>query len=151
MFLVIFSLPESYRFLIVKGKNPEKVRKILNRIAPEKVQQAESFMYLKKNRSAERKTCLACCSLRICQRHGFIVVDLFHGFGDDLSLTSWLPTLMRETGATMERAALVVYSNLVVYSALYLLAGQWTVSTRTALLQASTLSLGSLHLPLVRA
>jgi AAHS family 4-hydroxybenzoate transporter-like MFS transporter len=35
---VIFFLPESYRFLIVKGKNPEKVRKILSRIAPEQVQ-----------------------------------------------------------------------------------------------------------------
>jgi hypothetical protein len=30
MILVILVLPESYRFLIVKGKNPEKVRKILN-------------------------------------------------------------------------------------------------------------------------
>jgi AAHS family 4-hydroxybenzoate transporter-like MFS transporter len=35
------------------------------------------------------------------------VVDLFHGLGGDLSLTSWLPTLMRETGATMERAAFI--------------------------------------------
>ncbi|MFW1981581.1 MFS transporter, partial [Acinetobacter baumannii] len=33
MILVILVLTESYRFLIVKGKNPEKVRKILNHIA----------------------------------------------------------------------------------------------------------------------
>ncbi|MFK9179907.1 aromatic acid/H+ symport family MFS transporter, partial [Escherichia coli] len=43
MILVILVLPESYRFLIVKGKNPEKVRKILIHIAPAQIQNATAF------------------------------------------------------------------------------------------------------------
>ncbi len=66
MILVIFFLPESYRFLIVKGRDREKVRKILMRIAPNaKYRVSLSFMYLKKKLKVQRrKVCLACCSLR---------------------------------------------------------------------------------------
>jgi AAHS family 4-hydroxybenzoate transporter-like MFS transporter len=103
-----FLLPESYRFLIVKGGNNEKVRKILTRIAPTQVQGVTEFhVPEEKPMQVRKKVCLACCFLKICQRHGFIVADLFHGFGDDLSAHQLVTNFMRETGATMERAAFI--------------------------------------------
>lgn len=64
MILVILVLPESYRFLIVKGKNPEKVRKILNHIAPAQIQNATAFhVPEEKTEVVQRKMSLELCFL----------------------------------------------------------------------------------------
>jgi AAHS family 4-hydroxybenzoate transporter-like MFS transporter len=153
MLLVIFFLPESYRFLIVKGKNPEKVRKILSRIAPEKVQQAESF-HIPEEQSAvaEKKNVFGMLfSKQYAKGTILLWSTYFMGLVVIYLLTSWLPTLMRETGATMERAAFIGgLFNLVVYSAPYLSAGQWIVLIQIALFQLSILLQVYLQLPLVK-
>ena len=109
MILMIFFLPESYRFLIVKGRDSEKVRKILTRIAPEKIHGVTEFhVPEEKTEGAEKKGVF---SMLFSQKYvkGTVLLWLtyFMGLVMIYLLTSWLPTLMRETGATMERAAFI--------------------------------------------
>lgn len=62
MVLVIVLLPESYRFLIVKGRDAAKVRKILSHIAPEKYSLLTAFISQKNSLLwHKRKMYLACC------------------------------------------------------------------------------------------
>jgi AAHS family 4-hydroxybenzoate transporter-like MFS transporter len=109
MILVIFFLPESYRFLIVKGRDSEKVRKILTRIAPEKVQGVTEFhVPEEKTEGAEKKGVFGMLfSQKYVKGTVLLWLTYFMGLVMIYLLTSWLPTLMRETGATMERAAFI--------------------------------------------
>ncbi|WP_335989347.1 MFS transporter [Acinetobacter bereziniae] len=109
MVLVIFVLPESYRFLIVKGQSTEKVRKILNHIAPEQVKTAQTF-HIPEEQSAvaEKKNVFGMLfSKQYAKGTLLLWSTYFMGLVVIYLLTSWLPTLMRETGATMERAAFI--------------------------------------------
>ncbi|OID30472.1 MFS transporter [Acinetobacter pittii] len=109
MILVILVLPESYRFLIVKGKNPEKVRKILNHIAPAQVQNATAFHVPEvKTETAQKKNVFGIMFSKPYAKGTLLLwLTYFMGLVVVYLLTSWLPTLMRETGASMERAAFI--------------------------------------------
>ncbi|MBP8005785.1 MAG: MFS transporter [Acinetobacter sp.] len=109
MLLVIFFLPESYRYLIVKGKNPEKVRKILTRIAPSKVQGITEFHIPEEHSAVAQKKNVFGMLFSKQYSKGTVLLwsTYFMGLVVIYLLTSWLPTLMRETGATMERAAFI--------------------------------------------
>ena len=109
MILVIFFLPESYRFLIVKGRDSEKVRKILTRIAPMQVQGVTEFhVPEEKTEGAEKKGVFGMLfSQKYVKGTVLLWLTYFMGLVMIYLLTSWLPTLMRETGATMERAAFI--------------------------------------------
>ncbi len=109
MILVIFCLPESYRFLIVKGRNKDKVRSILNRIAPAQVQGVTEFHVPEENsESAGKKNVFAMMfSDKYAKGTLLLWFTYFMGLVVIYLLTSWLPTLMRETGATLERAAFI--------------------------------------------
>ena len=109
MFVVIFFLPESYRFLIVKGRDKATVHQILSRIAPTQVEGATEFhVPEEKTDDAKKKGVF---SMLFSQKYvkGTVLLWLtyFMGLVMIYLLTSWLPTLMRETGATMERAAFI--------------------------------------------
>lgn len=109
MVLVILFLPESYRFLIIKGRDSAKIRKILNHIASEKAQAAESF-HIPEEQSAvaEKKNVFGMLfSQQYAKGTVLLWATYFMGLVVVYLLTSWLPTLMRETGATMERAAFI--------------------------------------------
>lgn len=108
MLLVIFFLPESYRFLIVKGKNNHKVGQILRRIAPEQVQGATEFHVPEEKSEGNQKNVFAIMFSKQYAKGTFLLwFTYFMGLVVIYLLTSWLPTLMRETGATMERAAFI--------------------------------------------
>lgn len=109
MFVVIFFLPESYRFLIVKGRNPHKVRSILQRIAPAQVGHATEFhVPEEKNENADKKNVFAIMfSPKYAKGTLLLWFTYFMGLVVIYLLTSWLPTLMRETGSSMERAAFI--------------------------------------------
>ncbi|WP_445115825.1 MFS transporter [Acinetobacter sp. WZC-1] len=109
MLLVIFYLPESYRFLIVKGHQHEKVQKILKRIAPEKIQGVHEFhVPEEKIEGTDKKNVFG---LMFSQKYAkgtlLLWFTYFMGLVVIYLLTSWLPTLMRETGASLERAAFI--------------------------------------------
>ena len=109
MLRVIFCLPESYRFLIVKGRNPEKVRKILTHIAPTQIQGATAFhIPEEQSKAAEKKNVFSILfSKQYAKGTVLLWSTYFMGLVVIYLLTSWLPTLMRETGATLERAAFI--------------------------------------------
>lgn len=109
MVMVILTLPESYRYLIVKNKNPARVRKILQRIAPTQIGNVTEFhVPEEKVETANKKSGLAMLfSQKYAKGTLLLWMTYFMGLVVVYLLTSWLPTLMRETGATSERAAFI--------------------------------------------
>jgi AAHS family 4-hydroxybenzoate transporter-like MFS transporter len=89
--VLLIWLPESARFLVVRNRGTDKVRKTLAPIDPTVVARASSFSV------PEQKTVKA--------RNVFAVI--FSGLVIVYLLTSWLPTLMRDSGASMEQAAFI--------------------------------------------
>lgn len=109
MLVVIFFLPESYRYLIVKGQSPEKIQTILQRIAPQQAANASHFYVPEENNPvASKKSVFGILfSQRYAKGTFLLWLTYFMGLVVIYLLTSWLPTLMRETGASMERAAFI--------------------------------------------
>lgn len=109
MFVVVFFLPESYRYLILKGNKKEQVKKILKRIAPQKVLDATEFhVPEEKIENTSKKGVFGIMFSQKYAKGTFLLwFTYFMGLVIIYLLTSWLPTLMRETGATMERAAFI--------------------------------------------
>lgn len=109
MLLVIFFLPESYRFLIVKGRDNAKVHQILMHIAPTQVQGVTEFhVPEEKAEGAEKKGVFGMLfSQKYVKGTVLLWLTYFMGLVMIYLLTSWLPTLMRETGASLERAAFI--------------------------------------------
>jgi AAHS family 4-hydroxybenzoate transporter-like MFS transporter len=105
--LLLLWLPESARYLVVRNKGVEKVRRALAPIAPEQVARAASFSV------PEQTTVKAGNVLAVIfsgtYRTGTLLLWLtyFMGLVIVYLLTSWLPTLMRESGASMEQAAFI--------------------------------------------
>ncbi|SPL70175.1 MFS transporter [Acinetobacter stercoris] len=109
MLMVILVLPESYRYLIVKGGSTEKIRKILSRIAPEQVKGIYEFhVPEEKTETSDKKSVFAMLFSKSYAKGTVLLwFTYFMGLIIIYLLTSWLPTLMRETGASMERAAFI--------------------------------------------
>lgn len=105
--VLLFWLPESARYLVVRNKGVEKVRRALAPIAPEQVARAASFSV------PEQTTVKAGNVLAVIfsgtYRTGTLLLWMtyFMGLVIVYLLTSWLPTLMRESGASMEQAAFI--------------------------------------------
>ena len=100
-------LPESARFLVVRNRGTDKVRKTLSPIAPQVVAEAGSFNVPEQKAVAARNVFAVIFSgtyglgtllLWLTDVMGLVIVYL---------LTSWLPTLMRDSGASMEQAAFI--------------------------------------------
>ncbi|WP_173912881.1 MFS transporter [Acinetobacter sp. Marseille-Q1618] len=109
MVMVVFWLPESYRYLIVKGDITGKVKKILSKIAPAQVANATEFhVPEEKNETANKKLVIGMLFSKSYAKGTVLLwFTYFMGLVIIYLLTSWLPTLMRETGASMERAAFI--------------------------------------------
>jgi AAHS family 4-hydroxybenzoate transporter-like MFS transporter len=104
--LLIFFLPESIKFMTLKGGQDSKIRRLVQRMLPNKDLPADAIFMVEETRVA-----------------GSGAVDLFKGslryvtpllwvaFAAALMvnffLNSWMPTLLREAGLSAERAALV--------------------------------------------
>ncbi|WP_111894886.1 MFS transporter [Acinetobacter sp. MB5] len=108
-FFVVTVLPESYRFLIVHGNSTEKVRKILSRIAPTQIQNVTEFHVPEEKSPVQKKQNVFAMLFSPSYVKGTLLLwfTYFMGLVMIYLLTSWLPTLMRETGASMERAAFI--------------------------------------------
>lgn len=109
MLLVVLCLPESYRFLIVKGGHDTRVKKILMRIAPTHVAAFDQFHVPEENNATTKKKSVLGMLFMPGYAKGTLLIwfTYFMGLVIIYLLTSWLPTLMRETGAPMERAAVI--------------------------------------------
>lgn len=105
--VLLLWLPESARYLVVRNRNVDRVRRALSPIAPAVVARAAGFSV------PEQQTVKASNVLAVIfsgtNRTGTLLLWLtyFMGLVIVYLLTSWLPTLMRESGATMEEAAFI--------------------------------------------
>ncbi|SAK84883.1 major facilitator transporter [Caballeronia arationis] len=98
-------LPESARFLVMKGRKPEQVRRTLQRIAPSKDLSTASFSVPEKAQTGFPVKHLFDPELR----RGTLLLWLafFMSLLVIYLLSSWLPTLISSTGMTLKKASLV--------------------------------------------
>ncbi|MEG0247969.1 MAG: MFS transporter [Pseudomonas sp.] len=100
-------LPESARFLVVRNRGTDKVRKALAPIAPQVVAQAASFSVPEQKAVAARNVFAVIFSGTYGLGTMLLWLTYFMGLVIVYLLTSWLPTLMRDSGASMEEAAFI--------------------------------------------
>ena len=100
-------LPESARFLVVRNRGTDKVRKTLAPIAPQVVAQAASFSVPEQKAVAARSVFAVIFSGTYGLGTMLLWLTYFMGLVIVYLLTSWLPTLMRDSGASMEEAAFI--------------------------------------------
>ncbi|MFB1632932.1 MFS transporter [Pseudomonas sp. AP-1] len=100
-------LPESARFLVVRNRGTDKVRKTLAPIAPAVIAQAASFSVPEQKAVAARNLFAVIFSGTYGVGTLLLWLTYFMGLVIVYLLTSWLPTLMRDSGASMEQAAFI--------------------------------------------
>lgn len=100
-------LPESARFLVVRNRGTDKVRKTLSPIAPQLVAEAGSFSVPEQKAVATRNVFAVIFSGTYGLGTVLLWLTYFMGLVIVYLLTSWLPTLMRDSGASMEQAAFI--------------------------------------------
>ncbi|WP_236185572.1 MFS transporter [Pseudomonas juntendi] len=100
-------LPESARFLVVRNRGTDRVRKTLAPIAPQVVAEAASFSVPEQKAVAARNVFSVIFSGTYGLGTVLLWLTYFMGLVIVYLLTSWLPTLMRDSGASMEQAAFI--------------------------------------------
>ncbi|CAI3808818.1 4-hydroxybenzoate transporter PcaK [Pseudomonas sp. MM221] len=100
-------LPESARFLVVRNRGTDKIRKTLSPIAPQVVAEAGSFSVPEQKAVAARSVFAVIFSGTYGLGTVLLWLTYFMGLVIVYLLTSWLPTLMRDSGASMEQAAFI--------------------------------------------
>ncbi|MCG8293445.1 MFS transporter [Pseudomonas entomophila] len=100
-------LPESARFLVVRNRSVDRIRKTLAPIAPTVVAQASSFSVPEQKAVATRNVFAVIFSGTYGLGTLLLWLTYFMGLVIVYLLTSWLPTLMRDSGASMEQAAFI--------------------------------------------
>lgn len=100
-------LPESARFLVVRNRGNDRVRKTLAPIAPGVVAQAASFSVPEQKVVAARNVFAVIFSGSYGLGTVLLWLTYFMGLVIVYLLTSWLPTLMRDSGASLEQAAFI--------------------------------------------
>ncbi len=103
--LLIWKLPESVRYLLIKGKHPGQVAQILRKIAPTLTLRAEHIRVSDVRRHGSPVANLF--SKDLARGTLLLWITFFMGLLVIYLLSSWLPTLLRETGASLSTAALV--------------------------------------------
>ena len=100
-------LPESARFLVVRNRGIDRIRKTLAPIAPAVVAKAASFSVPEQKVTAARNVFAVIFSGTYGVGTVLLWLTYFMGLVIVYLLTSWLPTLMRDSGASMEQAAFI--------------------------------------------
>ncbi len=100
-------LPESARFLVVRNRGTDRVRKTLSPIAPQVVAEAASFSVPEQKAVAARNVFSVIFSGTYGLGTVLLWLTYFMGLVIVYLLTSWLPTLMSDSGASMEQAAFI--------------------------------------------
>ena len=105
--VLLFWLPESARYLVVRNRGTDKVRKTLAPIDPTIVAQASSFSVPEQKTVKARNVFAVIFSGTYSTGTLLLWLTYFMGLVIVYLLTSWLPTLMRDSGASMEQAAFI--------------------------------------------
>ncbi|MGC4011818.1 MAG: MFS transporter [Pseudomonas sp.] len=100
-------LPESARFLVVRNRGADKVKRVLAPIAPSEVVAARDFSAPEQKTVQSRNVFKVIFSGTYSAGTLLLWLTYFMGLVIVYLLTSWLPTLMRDAGASMEQAAFI--------------------------------------------
>lgn len=100
-------LPESARFLVVRNRGADKVKRVLAPIAPAEVVAARDFSVPEQKTVQSRNVFKVIFSGTYSSGTLLLWLTYFMGLVIVYLLTSWLPTLMRDAGASMEQAAFI--------------------------------------------
>lgn len=100
-------LPESARFLVVRHRGAEKIKRVLAPIAPAEVVTAHDFSVPEQKTVQSRNVFKVIFSGAYSAGTLLLWLTYFMGLVIVYLLTSWLPTLMRDAGASMEQAAFI--------------------------------------------
>lgn len=103
--VLLLWLPESARYLVVRNKGDERVRRVLAPIAPSEVAVASSFSVPEQQTVQSRNVFRLIFSGTYSAGTLLLWLTYFMGLVIVYLLTSWLPTLLRDSGASLEQAA----------------------------------------------
>ncbi|MDN0075164.1 aromatic acid/H+ symport family MFS transporter [Crenobacter sp. SG2303] len=106
--ILFFKLPESVRFLVVKRAPTERIRKIVDRLAPGVATTASTF---EMSAAASATSNESPVKIVLSKQYKFGSLMLWLGYFTALFLVyllgSWLPTLVKEAGYNVTDAAIV--------------------------------------------
>ncbi len=105
--VLLLWLPESARFLVIRNRGADKVRKVLEPIAPQALQGVREFSVPEQASVQSRNVLKVVFSGTYSAGTLLLWLTYFMGLVIVYLLTSWLPTLMRDSGASMEQAAFI--------------------------------------------
>lgn len=100
-------LPESARFLVVRQRGVERIRKVLAPIAPLEVAAATGFSVPEQVAVQSRNVFKVIFSGTYSAGTLLLWLTYFMGLVIVYLLTSWLPTLLRDSGASLEQSAFI--------------------------------------------
>ena len=100
-------LPESARFLVVRNRGAERIRKVLAPIAPKALAGITDFSVPEQKTVSSRNVLKVIFSGTYSAGTLLLWLTYFMGLVIVYLLTSWLPTLMRDSGASMEQSAFI--------------------------------------------
>jgi len=105
--VLIVALPESARFMVVRGYPRERIAAVLKRIAPVNLSESLRFT-LSESVQVKAKSALGVIfSQRYLMGTLMLCLTYFMGLMIFYLLSSWLPLLIRETGASIRQASLI--------------------------------------------
>ncbi len=105
--VLLLWLPESARFLVVRNRGADRVKRVLAPIAPAEVVAARDFSVPEQKTVQSRNVFKVVFSSTYSAGTLLLWLTYFMGLVIVYLLTSWLPTLMRDAGASMEQAAFI--------------------------------------------
>lgn len=105
--VLIFALPESVRFMVLHNHATERITAVLRRIAPDKLVAPVGFT-LNEQLVTDGKSALRMIfSPHYLRGTLMLCLTYFMGLLIFYLLTSWMPLLIRETGASLRQASLI--------------------------------------------
>lgn len=102
--ILYFYLPESARFMAVKGFESQQIGKVLGRVCGEKLEGVREFV-LNESAPATKQPLAVLFSKGYALRTFTLWVTYFMGLLVIYLTTSWLPTMIKDAGMPIERAA----------------------------------------------
>lgn len=104
--VIAFALPESVRYLVVKGKPAERIRAALRRISP-LAAGAQSFAMTEKSSTAAKSGIGVVLSRAYVVGSAMLWITYFMGLVIFYALINWMPLLFKEVGLDAQTATLI--------------------------------------------
>ncbi|WP_080745366.1 MFS transporter [Cupriavidus necator] len=104
---LVAMLPESVRFMVTHHAPAARIAQVLARIAPARLTGAETFVVREQGESVQCSPLGQILSHRFALSSVMLWVTYFMGLLVFYLLTSWLPTLITDTGLPIQSAAII--------------------------------------------